>query len=145
LNIQQAGYYTASPLDFVIAGAAGTLGSVVGGAIAALIGGFGLFAILIALFFGPAAGGAIAEIIHWSIQKRRGKYIWLAACAGVLVGGLIGAGFLPLLGALLGSSRFGFLGLVAALPSIAVRAVFNFGFLVYIVLAVGTVYARLRY
>lgn len=144
LNIQQAGYYTATPLDFAIAGAAATLGSIVGGAIAAVIGGLGLFALLIGIFFGPAAGGAIAEIVHWSIQKRRGKYIWVAACAGVLVGGLIGAGLLPLLGALLGVGRAGLAELVLALPVVAVRAIFNLGFLIYIVLAVGTVYARLR-
>jgi hypothetical protein len=60
----------------------------------------------------------------------------------VIVGGLIGAGFLPLV-AILGRG-IGLFDLMLALPLLAVRAVFNLGFLIYIVLAVGTVYARLR-
>jgi hypothetical protein len=140
LSNQRAGYYTATSADYAVAVVVGTIVSMVGGGIAAVIGGF----FLIAIFYAPFAGGIIAEIIRWSIQKRRGHYVWLVACASVVLGGLIGAGFFPL-GAILFSGRGAdLLGLLLALPVIAIRAIFNIGFLIYIVLAVGTVYARLR-
>jgi hypothetical protein len=140
LSIQRAGYYTATPVDYAVAGIVGTLVSMVGGAIAAAMGGF----FLLAIFYGPFAGGVIAEIIRLPIQKRRGRYIWLVACASVIVGGLVGAGFFPL-GTMLFSGRGpGLIGMLLALPVVAVAAIFNLGFLIYVVLAVGTVYARLK-
>ncbi len=139
LNVQRAGYYTATPVDYAVAAVVGTIASVVGGAIAAVIGGFFFLA---AIFYAPFAGGIIAELIRLPIQKRRGRYLWLIGCVSVIVGGLIGAGFLPLLAVL--SRGIDLIDLVLALPIVAVRAVFNIGFLIYVVLAVGTVYARLR-
>ncbi len=139
LNVQRAGYYTATPVDYAVAAVVGTIASVVGGAIAAVIGGFFFLA---AIFYAPFAGGIIAELIRLPIQKRRGRYLWLIGCASVIVGGLIGAGFLPLFAVL--SRGIDLIDLVLALPVVAVRAVFNIGFLIYVVLAVGTVYARLR-
>ncbi len=139
LSIQRAGYYTATPVDYVIVALVGVVASVIGGAIAALLGGIFL---LLSIFYAPFAGGIISEAVHWSIQRRRGRYVWLVACASVVVGGLIGAGFFPLV-ALLGRG-LGLLGVLLSLPVVAVAAVFNLGFLIYIVLAVGTVYARLR-
>jgi len=139
LSNQRIGYYTATPVDYAVAALVGTIASMVGGGIAVLIGGFFFLA---AIFYAPFAGGIIAELIRAPIQKRRGRYIWLVACASVIVGGLIGAGFLPLVAFL--SRGIGLFDLMLALPVLAVRAVFNLGFLIYIVLAVGTVYARLR-
>jgi len=141
LGIQRAGYYTATPVDYAVAAVVGTLASIVGGGIAAAIGGFFF---LFAIFYAPFAGGIIAEAIRLPIQKRRGRYLWLVGCATVIVGGLIGAGFLPLVAFMFSGRGGGLLGLLLALPVIAVRAVFNIGFLIYVVLAVGTVYARLR-
>jgi hypothetical protein len=130
LSNQRAGYYAATPMDYVIAAVVGTVVSIVGGGIAAVIGGIFFLA---AIFYAPFAGGIIAEIIRWPIQKRRGRYIWLVACASVIVGGLIGAEFLPLIAFVLSGRVFGLLG-----------GILNLGFLIYVVLAVGTVYARLR-
>lgn len=139
LSIQQAGYYTARPIDYVIVAGVGTLASLVAGGIALVIGGFFWFA---NIFYAPAAGGVIAEIIRWSLRKRRGKYIGLAACATVIVGAFLVAGALPLL--LLVFAALGEPNLLAFAASGLVRVLFNIGLWIYLVLAVGTVYARLR-
>ena len=133
MNIQQAGYYNATPVDYAIVAMVGTIASIIAGGIAAALGSWWFFAI----FYAPAAGGIIAGIIRWTIQKRRGKYIWLVACATLVIGGFVGAGGLPLFSVLMaGYGRF-------ALGSMF-GAIFNLGFWIYIVLAVSTVYARLR-
>jgi hypothetical protein len=136
LSNQQAGYYTALPLDYALAFVVGTLVSIAGGAIATLIGFF-----LFVVFYAPFAGGIIAEAIRFSIQRRRGRYIWVVACAAVILGGLIGASLLPLLG-VISAGQLGRALLI--IPARALGALFNLGFIIYIVLAVGTVYARLR-
>ena len=141
LSVQRAGYYTATPLDYAVGAVAGTLGSIVGGGIAAALGGFFFIA---AIFYAPFAGGIIAEVIRWPIQKRRGRYLWLVGCASVIVGGLIGAEFLPLIAFVFSGRGVDLATLLLALPVLGIRAIFNIGFLIYIVLAVGTVYARLR-
>jgi len=125
LNIQQAGYYTATPVDYVIAGGVGFFASILGGAIAVPVGGiFFLFSI----FYAPIAGGAIAEAIWRAIQKHRGRYMWLVGCAAFILGSLLGALLYTIIGALL-----------------FVRgSIFSIGFLIYLALAIGTVYARLR-
>jgi hypothetical protein len=133
LNIQRAGYYTATPIDYAIAGIAGTIASIIGGGIAAALGGLFWF---FAIFYAPAAGGIIAEIIRWTTQKRRGKYIWLVGCATLVLGGFIGAGAFPILAAI-AARRPEFL-------LFASGAFFNLGVWIFIVLGAGTVYARLR-
>lgn len=130
MNVQHAGYYTATPLDHLIVAIVGLLASIVAGGIAAALGGLFWF---FAIFYAPAAGGLIAEIIRWTIQKRRGKYIWLIACATLVVGGFVGAGALPIL-ATLGTHRIEFLS----------AAFLNLGVWIFIVLGASTVYARLR-
>jgi len=131
LNIQQAGYYTATPMDHGIAAIAGTIAAMVGGVIAAVLGGVWV----IAIFVGPAAGGVIAEITRRSIGKRRGKYIWLVGCAALILGSFLGA---SLFGTL--SIGFGARGLVYG----AISGFLNIGLWIYIILALGTVYARLK-
>jgi hypothetical protein len=141
LSVQRAGYYTVTPVDYAVAMIAGMLISIIGGGIASLLGGIFFIA---SIFYAPFAGGIIAEVIRWPIQRRRGRYLWLVGCASLVLGGLIGAGFLPLT-AFLFSGRGADLGtLLLALPVLGIRAIFNIGFLIYIVLGVGTVYARLR-
>lgn len=134
LSNQQAGYYTASSLDYAIAFVVGTIGSVIFGAIAVLIPFF-----LFVIFYAPFAAGLIAEAIRFSIQRHRGRYLWLVACAAVVLGGIIGAGLLPFATLLLEGGRALFIN-----PARAFGSLFSLGFIIYIVLAVGTVYARLR-
>jgi hypothetical protein len=134
LNVQHAGYYTATPLDYAIVAAVGTIASIIAGGIAAALGGLFWF---FAIFYAPAAGGIIAEIIRWAIKKRAGTCLWLDGGAQLVIGGLIGAGALPILAAIstghLSLMLAGFLG-----------AFFNLGVWIFVVLGASTVYARLR-
>jgi hypothetical protein len=85
----------------------------------------------------PAA--SIAEVIRWAIQRRRAKYIWLVACATVVLGAFLVAGALPLFLAI-GTPNF-----TRLLASGRLFGAFlNLGLWIYLVLAVSTVYARLR-
>ena len=127
LNQQQVGYYTATPVDYVITAVIALVASVIGAAIAFALSGI----FLLAIFYGPFAGGIIAEVIRRPIQKRRGRYIGLLASAMVVLGGLVIIGF-PLVFALLFPAR------------IQSFFVGTLGFWIYLVLAVSTVYARLR-
>jgi hypothetical protein len=140
LHAQQAGYYTATPIDYTLAGIIGIATSAAGGAIAIAIGYF-----LFEIFYAPFAGGIIAELIRVSTQKRRGRYLWLLACATVVIGGALGAVLLPAITTgTRGGGLFRLLESPMLLPAFAMGALFNLGFLIYVVLAVSTVYARLR-
>jgi hypothetical protein len=129
LSNQRSGYYTATVIDYALAAVVGFVLSFIGGLIAGLIGGLGFFALLIAIFYAPAAGGVIAEGIRFVIRKRRGRYIWLVGVGMVILGAFLNIGGVSILFGLL-TGRIG--------------ALLNFGFWVYLFLAVGTVYARLR-
>ncbi len=136
LGQQRIGYYNATALDYVLALGFGLILSAIGGFVMSLIGGFWLFAI----FIGPAAGGIIAEGVRTVIGRRRGRYIWLVVCASIVIGGLafgMGLTIISFLFALLG-------GQMSLVTGIGGRMLLNFGFWIYMVLAVGTAYARLR-
>lgn len=128
LNNQQSGYYTATPVDYVLTVVIGLVLSVIGGLIASVVGGLWI----IALFYGPLAGGIIAEAIRFAIRRHRGRYIGLIAAALVVIGALI-----PVAPALL-------LVLLSGAPGLMVRVIGNLGLWIYLVLAAGTVYSRLR-
>lgn len=129
LSNQQAGFFTATPLDYALVLAIGSVVSFVAGAIAGVLG----FLWFIAIFYGPAAGGVIAEIIRFAIRKRRGRYIGLLAAALVVVGAIVAIEGRPILATLV-TGQFSILG----------RGLFNIGLWIYLVLAPSTVYARLR-
>jgi len=120
VRAQQDKFYTATTVNQ----AAGYVGAVVAGFLlglaAILLGqflGFGFFGILIAIFIGPALGGALAELI-WRLagRKRARHFNLIASVITVMIA-------LPL--ALL----FGGQILVA---------------LAVVALAISTIYARLR-
>ncbi len=129
---QQAVYFTARPLDYVVAAGVGLVLSVIAGAIMTPLGWF------FALFLGPLAGGLIAEAVRWAIGRRRGRYVWLVVSGCVVVGALL-AGLPGLLLSLFALPQLGPEHAATALGSLIFRV--N---IVYIVLAVGTVYARLK-
>jgi hypothetical protein len=139
-NAQFAGYYNATSRDHVIAAVVGTIVSIIGGALALAIGSFFWLAII---FYAPAAGGVIAEIIRWSIQRRRAKYIWLVACASFVIGAFLAGGALPFILIALTA-----IGNPRMLGSIALSGIFGFlfniGLWIYIIMGVGTVYVRLK-
>ena len=141
LNIQQAGFYTATVFDYVIAGIVSFVASIIGGAIAVAIGGFFL---LFQIFYAPAAGGAISEAVWRAIGKRRGRYIWLAACAAFLFGSAFGAALFRVIPQMLARGSQGILPGLVAIPFYGIGAFFSIGFLIYIAFAIATVYARLR-
>lgn len=133
LGIQREGYYTATPLDYV-------LGALVGTGVATLAGiimGFFTGMWLLAIFGGPLGGGIVAEAIRRVAGKRRGRYLWLVACAAVVVGGVIGVYGAPLLTTLVS-------GRLALLRTLSFGWLVNLGFWIYLALAVSTAYARLR-
>lgn len=131
LNVQRAGYYTATPLDYALTALIGAIASGVAGALAAWLGGLWL----ITIFYAPVAATAIAEIIRRAIQKRRGKYIALVACAVFIIGGFIGAGALIF---------FTWYGLRFDVTRFASRVFLNIGIWIFIALGASTVYVRLR-
>ena len=122
---QQAVFYTATPLDYIVAAVVGLVASTVA---AFIMGQLGIF---LALLLGPVAGGVIAEVIRWVTRRRRGRWMWLVV-SGCIVAGALVAAFYPLLFA----SR--------ALVYLPLSALFRLDLIVYAVLAVGTAYARLR-
>jgi hypothetical protein len=142
LGQQRIGYYNASPLDYTLAAVAGLIISAIAGFIVTLISGvLGLFGfILIAIFAGPAAGAIVAEGVRAVVGRRRGRYLWLVACAAIVIGGLAGAlnlGWVLLPRALL-SGEF------ALVLPLLIRGVGNLAFWLYAALAVSAAYYRLR-
>lgn len=85
LSQQQAVFYTGGPADYLI-----------GGLIALVLGGLAGFLMLslgawfFALILGPVIGIGIAELVRLAVRRRRSKFLWLAASAGLLVGAVPG-------------------------------------------------------
>lgn len=133
LGIQRAGYYTSTSADYLIAALVGLVLGAVGGFGMGLLPGFWI----VGIFVGPAAGGIVSEAIRRAISKRRGQYIWLAACIAIALGGLIGL-VAPALFVALGR------GALSQFAVLLPRLLFNIGFWIYLALALSTTYARLR-
>jgi len=98
VRAQQAKYYNGESYDLPL----GTLIAVVlGAAFGALaylfLGMVGFLSFIIAFIAGPAAGGAVAEVIRRLLRKRRVQGMKIAAVAafvvGVLAAGLFLVGF----------------------------------------------------
>lgn len=127
---QQQVFETAVWSDYLIAG-------VVAAPLAALAGLLSFWLGFFVLFLGPAAGGAVAEVVRWAVRRRRSRYLgWVAAGAFVL--GCLPLFAFPLLGGLLAvlggaPSRALVGGLTGALWPV-----------VYCVLGASALYARLR-
>ena len=124
---QQAIFYTATPLDYIIAAAVGLVASTVA---AFIMGRLGIF---LALFLGPVAGGVIAEVVRWATGGRRGRWMWLVVSGCIAVGALVAA-FSPLL----------LLFTPQGLPYLSISVFARLDLIIYVVLAIGTAYARLR-
>jgi len=126
VRAQQAIFYTATPLDYAIATVVGLVISTIA---AFIMGRVGIF---LALILGPVAGGVIAEVVRWAIRRRRGRWIWLVVSGCIVVGALV-VTFYPFLSFLLTPQP------LAYLP-----ALLRIDLILYVALAVGTAYARLR-
>ena len=123
---QQAIFYTVTPLDYGISVVVGLVISIIAAFILSRVG------IFLVLILGPVAGGVIAEVVRWAIRRRRGRWIWLVVGSCIVVGALVAALF-PFLFFLFTSQP------VAYLPTL-----FRVDLIIYVALAVGTAYARLR-
>ncbi len=118
---QQDVFFNAMPIDYVIA----ALVSLPAGYLAQRIAPqFGFFII----FIGPLLGGLVGEVIWRASRKRRGRYTWIAALAGLSIGAL-----------------------AAALPKLEIALAFGGGItvllwdVVFFALMAGSVVARLRF
>jgi tetratricopeptide (TPR) repeat protein len=114
IRSQQATFYSAGWLDYVLVGVVGLVASTIGAAIVVSLG------IWFAILLGPVAGGIIAEAARWAARRRRGRYM------AAIVSGCIVIGTLPTL-LVVGLNLWGLGGLV-----------------IYVATALGTAYARLR-
>ena len=121
---QQAIFQTAVWYDYAI-GAAVAL--VLSGIMTAFSGVLSWFVI----FLGPVGGTIVAEVVRFAIRKRRGRY-FAELVGGAMVLGAAPVLLLPLAGLLLLGGR-GLGGLFGLLWPV-----------IFLALAVGTAYARLR-
>ena len=122
---QQAIFQTAAWYDYVI-GAVVAL--ILSGILTPLGGRLGWFAI----FLGPLGGAVVAEVVRFAVRKRRGRY-FAELVGGAMIIGALPFVLLPLVAGLLLGGQAGLGGLFALLwPGI------------FLVLAVGSAYARLR-
>jgi hypothetical protein len=95
---QQDVYYNGGTGDLLIGGAVAlALGGIFGGLAYAFLGLIGFFSFIVAFFAGPAAGGAVAEVIRRAVNKRRTRGMkWLAAVlflVGLFAAGILLQGF----------------------------------------------------
>ncbi len=94
VRAQRAKYYNGEgydiPLGVLIAA---VLGAVFGALAYLFIGLLGFFSFIIAFIAGPAAGGAVAEVIRRGLRKRRVQGMKVAAAAAFVVG-LLAIGFI---------------------------------------------------
>ena len=128
---QQAVFYSATPVDYLIAVVIGLVAATMAAFIMSAVGLFFTF------FLAPVAGGVIAEVVRWATGRRRGRRMWLVVSACIVLGALIAAlgPTLPLL--FVPEARMALLAAPLAL-------IFRIDLILYIVLAIGVVYARLR-
>jgi MFS family permease len=128
---QQAVFYSATSLDYVIAVVIGLVASTIA---AFIVGAVGIF---FAFFLAPVAGGVIAEVVRWATGRRRGRWVWLVVSACIVVGALVAAlgSVLPYL--LVPEAR-------ATLLTAPFALISHIDLIIYAVMAVGIVYYRLR-
>jgi hypothetical protein len=123
---QQAIFQTAAWYDYAI-------GAVVALVLSAIMTPFGGLLGWFAIFLGPLGGTVVAEVVRFAVRKRRGRY-FAELVGGAMILGAVLVLAVPLLGlVLLGGGRGGLGGLFGLLWPV-----------IFMVLAVGTAYARLR-
>lgn len=123
---QQTIFYTGTWTDYVVA-AIVSLPLAFGAAL--LLTSINLIWFFI-IFLAPLAGGFIAEAVRWAVRRRRSRYLWLVACGAIVLGSLPSL-VRPLVLLALGAGGGALLGLLFPV--------------LYLILAVGAAYARLRF
>lgn len=127
-------YFNAESRDYPIAFLVAMIVTAIAAPLVSLlIGRFGFLGLIIALFAGSAAGGALAQIIRSSVGKRRGRYLRHAALGGIIFGLFLGSGLLGIIAT----------GQPAGLI-VGVLSVFNLPMLLFTILASATAFQLLR-
>ena len=122
---QQDIFFTATPVDYVVAAVVASVLSLIAAFIVPAIG-------FLAIFGGPIAGTIIAEGVFRTTGKRRGRYIWIVVIACMIATALLRLVLMP---EVVYALSFGVLGPVA----------FTLLWMgVYLVFSIGIVAARLR-
>jgi hypothetical protein len=86
LRTQQAVFYTATPLDYVLAFGICLVLTVVTLPLAAIVfDEVWMFSLFLALLAGPAAGGILAQGVRLVVRKRRGRYLQVVVVAAIAV------------------------------------------------------------
>lgn len=85
---QQDIFFTATPVDYVIAAVVSLALSAVAAAIIPVIGFFAIFA-------APVAGGVIAEGVRLATGKRRGRYTWIVVIVCMVATACLSLWFRP--------------------------------------------------
>jgi hypothetical protein len=75
---QQDIYFTATPVDYVVAAVVSFVLSFIAALIVPALGFFAIFA-------APIAGGIISEGVRLTNRKRRGRYIWMVTIACMII------------------------------------------------------------
>jgi hypothetical protein len=138
---QQDVYFSASQIDYIIAGAVSLALTIPAAFIASKLGFF------LIILLGLPVGGFIGEAVHRATGKRRGRYTWQVVAACIVIGALLAA--IPEVVAYNNSiSELQSRGIELSelRGNIAPSLFFMFvPSLIFIVLAVGGAVARLRY
>jgi hypothetical protein len=95
IRSQQAVFYTAGWLDYVLVVIVGIVASAIG---AAIVGSLGMW---LAFFLGPTAGGVIAEAARWAARRRHGRYMAHIVSVCIVIGALPTLPFVGPVGALI--------------------------------------------
>ncbi|MCR4407686.1 MAG: hypothetical protein NUW24_12335 [Anaerolineae bacterium] len=133
VKTQQAVFYTASTVDYIIAAVVSLALSLPAYLVITRLGWF-------IFFLAPAAGIGIAEVVRRLTRRRRGRWIWLVVAASIVLTALpfMLFAFVPLL--FLPAS-----GSPDQAGTFFVSLLFQVGYAVlYLVLVVGAAIARLR-
>jgi len=123
---QQDVYFTATPVDYVVAAVVSFVLSFIAALIVPALGFFAIFA-------APIAGGIISEGVRLTNRKRRGRYIWAVVIACMILTAAIRVFTLPEMQMALYLRIFD--GIAMSLIWMGV----------YLVVAGGIVIARLRF
>lgn len=143
ISNQQAVFYSATSLDYVIAA---LVAGILGGLGAFLVGLVGFFW-YIAIIGSPVVGAIIADMAHRAVGRRRGKYTWLVVAGSIVVGALL-VKLIPFVLVLLYWSTVDpeFLaGQTAFTIAVASVGRGGLGWLIYLVMAPGAAVSQLRF
>ncbi len=123
---QQDIFFTATPLDYVVAVVVALFLSTIAAAIVPALGFF-------AIFGAPIAGIVIAEGVRITTRKRRGRYIWIVVIACMIITACLSLWARP-------EVRY------ALTVGVLEPAMFTLIWMgVYLVIGIGIVAARLRF